>query len=66
SIDIQYFNHYNPGFDNTLATGATYNLQLPKEKMKDFFEKRYEILNESVNQLLESVNMNSKNLKNQR
>jgi len=62
SMDKQDFDRYNPGFDNTLATGATYNLQLPKEKMKDFFDKKYEILNESVSQLLESVNMNSNSM----
>jgi membrane-bound lytic murein transglycosylase D len=66
SMDMQNFDRYNPGFDNTLATGATYNLQLPKDKMKDFFDKRFEILNESVNQLLKSVNMNSKKLKDQK
>jgi len=60
SMDIKDFDRYNPGFDNTLATGATYNLQLPADKMKQFFDKKYEILNESVDQLLESVNMNSK------
>ncbi len=58
SMDKRDFDRYNPGFDNRLATGATYNLQLPKDKMKDFFDKRYLILNESVNQLLRSVKGN--------
>ncbi|HUZ59959.1 MAG TPA: lytic transglycosylase domain-containing protein [Hanamia sp.] len=62
SMDIKDFDRYNPGFNNTLATGASYNLQLPKEKMKDFFDKRDDILNESVNQLLESVKMNSSSM----
>jgi membrane-bound lytic murein transglycosylase D len=60
SMDKNDFDRYNPGFDNVLATGATYNLQLPGDKMKLFFNKKYEILNESVDQLLEGVNMNSK------
>lgn len=66
SMDIKDFDRYNPGFDNTLATGANYNLQLPEDKMKQFFDKKFVILNESVNQLLESVNMNSQKEKNQK
>ena len=61
SMDIKDFDRYNPDFDNTLATGAVYNLQLPRDKMKKFIDKKYEIINESVNQLLGSVKMNSKN-----
>lgn len=60
SMEMPDFNRYNPGLDNVLATGTTYNLQLPKEKMKDFFKKKFEILNESVNQLLVNVNLDSK------
>ena len=40
SMEMADFNRYNPGFDNTLATGETYNLQLPSDKMKEFFEKK--------------------------
>ena len=60
SMDMKDFNRYNPGFDDALATGATYNLQLPRDKMKQFFDKKYQILNESVSQLLGNVNMNTK------
>ena len=60
SMDMTDFNHYNPNFNNTLSTGATYNLQLPGDKMKEFFEKKYDILNESVQQLLNNVNLGSK------
>ena len=60
SMGMPDFDRYNPGLDNVLATGASYNLQLPDEKMKEFFSKKYEILNESVNQLLGDVNMGSK------
>lgn len=60
SMEMADFNRYNPGFDNTLATGATFKLQLPSEKMKEFFDKKYSIIDESVHQLLQSVNVNSK------
>ncbi len=60
SMEMPDFNRYNPGLDNVLSTGASYNLQLPEEKMKEFFSKKYVILNESVNQLLGDVNMGSK------
>lgn len=60
SMDMTDFNRYNPNFNNTLSTGATYNLQLPGDKMKEFFEKKYDILNESVQQLLNNVNLGSK------
>jgi membrane-bound lytic murein transglycosylase D len=65
SMDINEFSRYNPGFDNTLASGASYNLQLPHDKMKEFYDKKYKILDESVTQLLESVNINFRN-KNER
>lgn len=59
-MDIKDFNHYNPEFDEKLATGEPYNLQLPNEKMTVFTAKKYKILNECVEQLLENVNMDSK------
>lgn len=49
------FDHYNPGFNNVLSTGASYKLQLPEEKMEQFKAKKFEILNESVAQLLQNV-----------
>ncbi len=60
SMGITDFNRYNPGFDNALATGATYKLQLPSDKMKEFSNKKYIILDQSVHQLLQSVNTSSK------
>lgn len=60
SMEMSDFNRYNPGFENTLATGETYKLRLPADKMKLFFDKKYEILNESVQQLLQNVTTNSK------
>lgn len=54
------FDHYNPGFNNVLSTGSTYKLQLPSEKMEEFKSKKLEILNESVEQLLQNVKSNFK------
>jgi membrane-bound lytic murein transglycosylase D len=54
------FNRYNPGLDDVLASGAAYNLQLPKDKMSLFADKKYDILNQSVDQLLGNVKMDSK------
>lgn len=62
SMEMTDFNRYNPGFDDKLATGESYNLQLPSEKMKEFFAKKYTILDESVHQLLQSVNVNSRSV----
>ena len=64
-MEMTEFNRYNPNFNSTLSTGASYNLQLPAEKMKLFFEKKYNILNESVTQLLNDVNLRSKLVINQ-
>jgi membrane-bound lytic murein transglycosylase D len=59
-MDINEFNHYNPGFDGRLAMGEPYNLQLPNDKMMLFTQKKYKILNESVEQMLTNVKMDSK------
>jgi membrane-bound lytic murein transglycosylase D len=59
-MDIKDFNRYNPGFDNMLAEGDNYNLQLPNDKMTLFIANKYPILNECVQQLLGNVEMNSK------
>ncbi len=54
-MDINDFNRYNPGFDNMLATGASYDLRLPNGKMDLFVANKYPILNECVEQLLGDV-----------
>ncbi len=59
-IEMSDFNHYNPGFDNMLATGASYELRLPDDKMDLFVANKYIILNECVQQLLGDVNQDSK------
>jgi membrane-bound lytic murein transglycosylase D len=60
SMSMDHFNHFNPGFDKVLSEGETYNLQLPTEKMAVFNSKKIQILNESVAQLLQSVNLKSR------
>lgn len=52
------FNHYNPGFDNMLATGGTYEMRLPSDKMDLFKVGRYTILDQCVQQLLSEVGDN--------
>ena len=49
---IDDFNRFNPGFDDVLASGGTYNLRLPNDKMNLFVANKYPILNECVQQLL--------------
>lgn len=60
SMSEEDFNHFNPGFDKVLSEGDAYNLQLPTEKMTLFNSKKLDILNESVTQLLQSVNIRSR------
>ncbi len=60
SMSMADFNHYNPGFNNVLSTGNEYKLQLPSQKMDEFKAKKIQILNESVDQLLQSVKTDSK------
>jgi len=60
SMSEEDFNHFNPGFDKVLSEGDAYKLQLPTEKMTLFNSKKLDILNESVTQLLQSVNIKSR------
>lgn len=60
-MDRKDFDHYNPGFDHALASGADYSLKLPNDKMTLFIANKYLILNECVEQLLD-VQMDSKTL----
>lgn len=55
-MDMATFNRYNPGFDNEIAINGKYELRLPAQKMNIFVAKRYEILDESIQLLLKSVN----------
>jgi len=51
-MDAPQFNHYNPAFDATMATKGNFDLRLPPEKMQLFIANKYQILNESVQLLL--------------
>ncbi len=57
SIDITNFNKYNPDFDNRLSVNGQYELSLPAEKMQLFLAIKYQILNESVQLLLDDSNI---------
>jgi membrane-bound lytic murein transglycosylase D len=52
AIDIALFNHYNPGFDEMMASTGNYDLRLPPDKMQLFVTNKYGILNECVQMLL--------------
>ncbi|MGB8193714.1 MAG: lytic transglycosylase domain-containing protein [Chitinophagaceae bacterium] len=51
-MDIEEFNRYNPAFDRLMANSSKYELKLPAEKMTLFVANKYQILNESVQLLL--------------
>jgi membrane-bound lytic murein transglycosylase D len=59
-MDMKDFDRYNPGFDNMMALGSTYNLRLPNDKMNLFVAHKYPILNECVQQLLGDINVDTK------
>jgi membrane-bound lytic murein transglycosylase D len=52
AMELSLFNRYNPGFDKQVATNGTYEMRLPADKMELFLTKKYEILNESMQLLL--------------
>lgn len=52
TMEINHFNHYNPSFDQMLATNGTYDLRLPADKMQQFIANKYQILNECVQAML--------------
>jgi membrane-bound lytic murein transglycosylase D len=55
AMEIARFNHYNPSFDNMLASNGTYDLRLPADKMQQFIANKYQILNECVQVMLNDV-----------
>ncbi|KAA9041593.1 lytic transglycosylase domain-containing protein [Ginsengibacter hankyongi] len=61
-MDINDFNRYNPGFDNTMASGDTVNMRLPNAKMPLFITNKYGILNECVQHLLGEANFDTKTI----
>ena len=59
-MDQAAFNRYNPDFDKVMASvNNSYDLILPAEKMDLFVSNKYQILNESVQHLLQDDAMTS-------
>jgi membrane-bound lytic murein transglycosylase D len=53
--DIAQFNKLNPGFDNLVLEEEGYPLRLPDEKMKQFNNVRYQVLQQSIMASLQSA-----------
>lgn len=51
-MDQKTFDHYNPNFDLQLEMNSQFDLILPKDKMSIFLANKYDILNASVQELL--------------
>lgn len=59
-MDMDAFNRYNPDFDKVMASDHnSYDLKLPADKMDLFISDKYQILNESVQQMLAEDNEES-------
>ena len=56
AYDVADFNKMNPDFDNKIAINGNYDLRLPNEKMDLFLANKYQILNESMQLLLNAAN----------
>ena len=52
TMDILAFNRMNPDFDKLIADNGNYELRLPSDKMDIFLAKKFDILNESMQLLL--------------
>jgi membrane-bound lytic murein transglycosylase D len=53
-FSVTEFNRYNPDFDKLITHNGKYELRLPADKMELFMAKRYDILNESLQIMLDS------------
>jgi len=51
-MDIGIFQKINPNFDRDISSDGKYELRLPADKMDVFLAKKFEILNESIQLLL--------------
>jgi len=59
-MDANEFNRFNPDFDKVMASANnSYDLILPSDKMDLFVSNKYQILNESVQRLLQEDAMAS-------
>jgi membrane-bound lytic murein transglycosylase D len=56
-MDIGLFNRYNPDFDGIMSTQGNFNLRLPISKMQLFVAKKYPILNETLQAILNGTNI---------
>jgi len=54
TFSITEFNRYNPDFDKLITHNGKYELRLPSDKMELFMAKRYDILNESLQIMLDN------------
>jgi membrane-bound lytic murein transglycosylase D len=54
TFSITEFNRYNPDFDKLITHNGKYELRLPADKMDLFMAKRYDILNESLQIMLDN------------
>lgn len=59
TMDIAAFQRLNPDFDKLIGSIGKYELHLPADKMGVFLAKKEEILNESLQLLLQPVNESS-------
>jgi len=53
-FSITEFNRYNPDFDKLISLNGKYELRLPADKMDIFIARRFDILNESLQLLLDN------------
>lgn len=51
-MEADEFNQLNPNLDKILASNSTYQLKLPMDKMEVFLSKKNEMLNESIQMLI--------------
>jgi membrane-bound lytic murein transglycosylase D len=54
TFSLTEFNRYNPDFDKLITHNGKYELRLPADKMDIFLAKRYDILNESLQIMIDS------------
>jgi membrane-bound lytic murein transglycosylase D len=54
-MNIGDFNKLNPDFDRQLSANGSYNLRLPNDKMLAFQANKMQILDQSIQILLNSV-----------
>lgn len=52
-ISAAEFRKFNPGFDDSIAVDGRYELRLPARQMNQFIARRYQILDESLQYLLQ-------------